>query len=220
MIRKVLIAEDHESMNLSIQRTLAELNITQADYVYHCDDAFAKINTGVQLNDSYDLLITDLYFDDDGHKQNISGGADLISLAREKQPDLKILVFSAENRAATIKMLMNLNIDGYVCKGRNDAKELKLAIGKLALNQSHFPRSLTQTIRLRNAFVFSGYDITIINLLANGTRQKDIPRYLQDNNIPPFGLSSVEKRLYIIRDALEISSNQQLVAYCKDNGII
>jgi len=39
-------------------------------------------------------------------------------------------------------------------------------------------------------------------------------------DIKPNGLSSTEKRLKTIREALELQSNEQLIAYCKDIGII
>ncbi|RZL34407.1 MAG: response regulator, partial [Pedobacter sp.] len=63
-------------------------------------------------------------------------------------------------------------------------------------------------------------DVTIISLLSQGTPQKDIPSYLSQHKIKPVSLSSLEKRLGSIKDSLEFSKNEQLVAYCKDLGII
>lgn len=221
MIKKVLIAEDHESANISVQKTLEELGMTQTDYVYYCDDALARIQKGVQDDQSYDLLITDLYFEEDARVQKISSGLLLIPAVRQVQPDLKIIVFSAENKPSVIEMLFEQSdIDGYVRKARNDAKELKAAIETVARNQSYFPRHLTQKIRQKNVYDFTEYDITIINLLASGMRQKDIPAYLIENRITPSGLSSIEKRLNYIKETLEFTKNEQLIAFCKDMGII
>jgi two-component system capsular synthesis response regulator RcsB len=221
MIKKVLIAEDHESANISVQKTLEDLGIAQTDYVYYCDDALTKIQKGVQCNESYDLLITDLYFEEDACAQKISGGLLLIPAAREIQPDLRIVVFSAESKASTIEMLFkDLNVDGYVRKARNDAKELKAAIEAIAKNQSYFPRHLMQVVRQKNVHDFTAYDISIISLLADGVLQKDIPAYLRQNQIRPSGLSSMEKRLNYIKEILEFTKNEQLVAFCKDMGII
>ena len=55
MIQKVLIAEDHESANISVQKTLEALQIFQPDYVYHCDDAALKIKKALQAGDPYHL---------------------------------------------------------------------------------------------------------------------------------------------------------------------
>ncbi|RZK34376.1 MAG: response regulator, partial [Pedobacter sp.] len=79
---------------------------------------------------------------------------------------------------------------------------------------------LRRPLKQKNVFEFTDYDVTIITLLSQGTLQKDIPVYLQQHSIKPTGLSSVEKRLAAIRDSLDFSKNEQLVAYCKDFGII
>jgi|SRR5882724_2268890 len=221
MIKKVLIAEDHESANISVQKTLEEMGIVHADYVYYCDDALVRIQKGNQDGQPYDLLITDLYFDKDHLIQKIDGGTALIAAAREIQPDLLVLVFSAEGKAAIIETLFSAqNIDGYVRKGRNDAKELKVAIGQIAQNQPYFPRHWVQLLKQKNVHDFTRFDITIISLLSGGMRQKDIPAYLQQNKIRPSGLSSVEKRLSYMREVLNFSNNERLVAYCKDMGIV
>jgi two-component system capsular synthesis response regulator RcsB len=221
MIKKVLVAEDHESANISVQKTLEELGIIDADYVYYCDDALMRIQKSKADGQSYDLLITDLSFEKDHRVQKISGGGALIAAAREVDPAIRVLVFSAKRDPATIEMLFDkLEIDGYVRKARNDAKELKAAIAQIDSNQRHFPRHLLQEVQQMNAHEFTEYDITIISLLAQGLLQKDIPVYLQKNQIRPSGLSSVEKRLNYIKEVLEFSKNEQLVAFCKDMGII
>jgi DNA-binding NarL/FixJ family response regulator len=221
MISKVLIAEDHESANISVQKTLEELNIVHIDYAYYCDDALQKIQLANQKSEPYDLLISDLYFEVDERIQKISAGRDLITAARLIQPALKILVFSAEDKPAAIEMLFtDQEIDGYVRKARNDAKELKLAIECISDNQRYLPRHLVKLIKQKNTHEFTDFDIAIISLMANGVKQKDIPAHLTQKKIVPSGLSSVEKRLNHIKEALDFTSNEQLVAYCKDMGIV
>lgn len=221
MIQKVLIAEDHESSNLSVQKTLQEMGVTDPDYVYYCDDALVRIQKAKDGREPYDLLITDLYFDVDYRTQKIGSGAALIEAARVVQPELKVLVFSAEGKIGVIEPLYaGGNIDGFVRKGRNDARELKLAIGQISANERYFPRFYVLATRQENVHDFTVFDITIISLMAGGMKQKDIPRYLEENNMRPSGLSSVEKRLNLIREALKFSTNQQLVAYCKEMGIV
>lgn len=221
MIKKVLIAEDHESSNISVRKTLDELGIRDPDYVYYCDDALVRVQKAREAGELFDLLITDLYFDADHRPQTIRGGAALIDAVRAVQPELRILVFSAENKVGVIESLyVKGNVDGYVRKGRNDAKELKTAIGKIGENDRYFPQWYLQATRQENAHDFTTYDITIISLMAQGMKQKNISEYLEQNQIKPCGLSSIEKRLNEIRQALNFSNNQQLVAYCKDMGIV
>jgi two-component system, NarL family, captular synthesis response regulator RcsB len=221
MIQKVLIVEDHESANISVQKTLQETGIGDPDYVHYCDDALIRIQKAKEVGERYDLLITDLYFDADHRTQQIEGGAALIHAARAVQPELRVLVFSAEGKIGAIQQLYATgNIDGYVRKGRNDAKELKLAIGRIAGNERYYPRFYILATRQENVHEFTRYDITIISLMAGGMRQKNIPAYLAQNHIKPVKLSSVEKRLKFIREALSFTNNEQLVAYCKQMGIV
>lgn len=221
MIKKVIIAEDHESASISVQKTLEELAIEQVDYEYYCDDAFLKITNALKAGYSYDLLITDLYFEEDSCPQKITSGTALITAARQAQPDLKVLVFSAEGKPAVIeKLFAEHEIDAFVRKARNDTKELKIALNTIATHQRYFPRHLMQLIKPRNAHVFSDLDIIIIKLLSQGTRLKDIPAYLQQNNIKPSGMSSVEKRLNLMKEKFEYTKNEQLVIYCRDYGLI
>lgn len=221
MINKVLIAEDYESANISVQKTLEEFQITDPDYVYYCDDALKKIQLAVNQGASYDLLITDLCFDQDHREEKISGGEALITAARKVQPDLKILVFSATGKPSVIEALFEQqDIDGYVSKGRSDVKELKKAIEKIAVNQRHFPVEFLRKAKQRNSYEFTDTDIAIITQLTEGKRQQEISDYLGKNNIHPAGKSSIEKRLKLMKEAFDFSTNEQLIAYCVKMGIV
>ncbi len=221
MFKKVLIAEDHETTNISVRRTLAELGITNARYVYYCDDALSSIRKAAQNDEPYDLLITDLAFEEDGYPQSLKGGEQLIRAVKAIQPTLKIIVFSAENRFPVVDKLFNtLPIDGYVAKARRDAQYLKQALQAVCQRKRYFPVGLKQSDKDMNAYEFSDFDLTIIALLSEGVLQKDIPLYLQEKGIKPSGLSSVEKRLNLMKEAFQFSKNEQLIAYCKDIGII
>jgi two-component system, NarL family, captular synthesis response regulator RcsB len=221
MIDKVIIAEDQESANLSVQKTMEELRINQIDYVFYCVDALNKIEVAKQKGQPYELLITDLYFEADGTYQKIGGGFNLIQSVREVQPDIMILIFSAENRPATIDMLFkNYEIDGYVRKARHDAKELKSALDTLSKGQRYYPRALAQAVKQSNTYEFTDFDINIIRLLSNGYQQNEIPGYLKQHNIKPSSLSTIEKRLNQIREELGFSKNEQLVLFCKEAGIL
>ncbi|UKB83848.1 response regulator [Chryseobacterium sp. MEBOG06] len=221
MFKKVLIAEDHESINISVQKTLEDLNIPQVDYVYYCDDAIGKIQKALREEHPYELLITDLYYEDDHHEQNLKDGKDLIKKAKEIQPNLKIIVFSAEHKTGVIENLFSdYKVNGYVRKARNDSKDLKKSIAYVYIGENYLSFDLKQDMKKFNNYEFSTYDITLVSLLSKGILQKNIPVHLEERNIKPASLSSVEKRLNSLKEDLEVNSNEQLVAFCKDIGII
>ncbi|GAA4163929.1 hypothetical protein GCM10022217_33680 [Chryseobacterium ginsenosidimutans] len=220
MFKKILIAEDHESINLSVQKTLEDLNIPNVDYVYYCDDALAKIQKSIRENEPYDLLITDLYYEEDHREQEIKDGKELIQKIREIQPSLKIIVFSAEHKSGVINSLFKeYEINGYVRKARNDSKELKKSIASVYINENYLSLDMKQDVKKFNSYEFSAYDITVVTLLSKGVLQKNIPVHLLEKGIK-YSLSSVEKKLNSLKEDLEVTSNEQLVAFCKDIGII
>lgn len=221
MFKNILIAEDHEMANLSLRSVLSNLDIpiSNKDYVFQCDDALTRIEIALRNAEPYELLITDLSFDEDYPKQNITGGRELIKAAKELQPDLKVLVFSIENRTAIANQLFKeLNIDAYVPKARHDAKDLKLAIETIYQNKKYISANLRQ--KEENVHHFTDYDKMIVSLLSSGKTQKEMPDLLKQKNMEPSGLSSIEKRLNLIKTSLNISNNGQLIAHCIANKII
>lgn len=221
MFKKILIAEDHEIANISVQKTLHDLGIQDAKYVYYCDDALNWIKKALQEGEPYDLLITDLIFEDDHTPQQIKHGAELVRAAKQIQSDLKVIVLSAEARSSIIDELFKHDaVDGYVRKARRDAQHLKEALQAVYNNRTYYSPEVKESLREKHSHEFTAFDVYIISLLAEGVPQKNIPFYLQEKNMKPSGLSSVEKRLGLIRTVLGFSKNEQLVAYCKDVGII
>jgi two-component system capsular synthesis response regulator RcsB len=222
MFERVLIVEDHKSVKLAVTQILTDLEIDAKDnYAYDCDSALRRLKAAIQGNAPYELLITDLSFEERNANQMITTGIALIQEARTLQPDLKILVFSGESTPGIINgLLEDQQINGYVRKSWSDTEELKDAVETIYKGKKYISPSIQPTLRRKNAHDFNAYDIALISQLAEGTPQKNIPAYLQANNFKATALSSIEKRLSLIRDNLGIANNTQLIAFCKDNKII
>lgn len=220
MFNNVLIAEDHESSSISVRKALDDLNISRIHYTYHCDTALASIKASANTQ-PFDLLITDLSFDDDGQKQQIQNGKELIVAARQVLPFLKVLVFSVEDKAMIIDSLFrDHRIDAYVKKARYDIQELITAIKAIAAGKQHSPSNQRTRLKQINAHEFSTLDITIVSLLAQGMLQKNIPDYLKEHKMRPTSLSTIEKRLSLIKGRYSFLNNEQLVIFCKEMGLI
>jgi DNA-binding NarL/FixJ family response regulator len=221
MFKRVLIAEDHESSNISIRKALEDFGCLNNDYVYYCDDALKRIKQGIKTKNEYDLFITDLSFEEDEIPQKIGTGTGLIKAVKELLPTIKVLVFSAESKGAIIDNLFkDLNINAFVRKARRDVTELKQAFDAICNQKTYLSASLRRSIQYSTAYEFKEFDIILISLLSNGVLQKDIPNHLQEKKIKPSGLSSVEKRLNYMKEVLSFNNNEQLIAFCKDIGVI
>lgn len=221
MFHKIIIAEDYQSTNLSIQKALSDLQIHQTQYASYCDDAYQKIRQAMDAQQPYEVLITDLSFDEDENKQHLQSGFDLIKAVKRLGLNTKIIVFSAEKKDGIINNLFHeYGIDAFVHKGRNDMHELKVAIEKVYLGEKYISAETRNSFQKMNSYEFTNYDINLIQLLSEGVLQKDLPTIFQERNLKPNSLSSIEKRLNIIRNSLHLSNNEQLISFCKDLGII
>ncbi|MGK0329942.1 response regulator, partial [Polaribacter sp.] len=125
MVEKVIVVEDFDVINSGIIAALEEIEIKEIDSSSYCDEAFYKIKKAYLKNEPYDLVISDLSFVNDGTPQKLKSGEELIEKIRKEYPDLKIIVFSVEDKSYRIQHLYNnLKIQGYVWKNRNGLKEL------------------------------------------------------------------------------------------------
>lgn len=220
MFKKILIVEDHEVRNLGVINALTELHIDHYDFVSYCDEALQKIKTADAEKKSYDLLITDLSFDKDQFQQNIKSGQELIREIRNIHPKLKIIAFSIENKPKIIDDLFRiLSIDGFVSKGRNDAKELRNTIKKVFNGEKVIPQEILNSIRNTPSNI-SENDESLLNLLAKGFTQSEIEQHFKQNKIAPNSKSAIEKRLNEIREIFSAKNNIELIVICKDLGII
>ena len=220
MFSKILIAEDHESSNFSVQKVLEEMKIPSVSHTYYCDDAFSSLKKSLESN-PYEVLITDLSFEEDHVKQIIKNGRELIKSCREISPELKVIVFSAEHRLGVIDLLFSeLSINAFVRKARSDSKELKKAIEAVYNNGTYLSHDLKLPVKSLNTLEFSNYDITLLQLLSDGVLQKNIPKKLQEQSIHPSSLSTVEKRINAMKLVLAVKNTEQLIACCKEIGII
>jgi two-component system capsular synthesis response regulator RcsB len=60
MFNKVLVAEDLDSISITVGQVLEELSISEIHRAKYCDEAFLKVNKAIFDDAPYDLLISDL----------------------------------------------------------------------------------------------------------------------------------------------------------------
>ena len=221
MFQKVLAAEDYESAGISVQRSLTDLNIAENSFVHYCDEALALLKESLQENKPFDLLITDLSFEEDFSKQNLKSGKELIVEARKLLPNLKVLVFSGEKRPQVIKELFSdLKINGFVSKGRMDVKNLKTAISTILENKKYISSENLIKLRKTDTIELTAVEFSILKLLSEGIFQKDMTEMLKERSLKPNSLSSVEKTLNYLKETFAAKSNEHLIAICKDLGVL
>jgi DNA-binding NarL/FixJ family response regulator len=221
MFKKVLVAEDIDSINIGVIQALRDLGIVSIDHVKYCDDAILKIKKAIADGEPYDLFISDLSFEQDHREVKVKSGDEAIQQIRVMQPNLKIIVYSVEDKSFRIKSLFeNSHINGYVQKGRSSIDQLKVAIGQIANSDApYFSPSLQHIFKDKTAREIDDYDIKIIQELANGVSQDEMETRFKELGITPNSKSTIEKRISKLKDQFRANNTVQLIAIAKDFGI-
>ncbi|MBF2708339.1 DNA-binding transcriptional response regulator [Flavobacterium soyangense] len=222
MFKKVLVAEDFDSISITVAQALEELSVSEIHHAKYCDDAFLKIKKAIKDNLPYDLLISDLSFKTDHRENKLNSGDELIAAIKKVQPDIKTVVFSIEDKSFRIKSLFNdLGINAYVAKGRNSIPELKKAIqGVFNNNTKILSQELTHALRDKSLIEIETYDISLLKLLSKGLILDEIALDFKNSGIIPNGSSSIEKRINKLKIFFKANNNVHLIAIAKDLGLV
>lgn len=222
MFKKVLVAEDFDSIGITVGKALEELSVSEIHHAKYCDDAFLKIKRAIYDDAPYDLLISDLSFKNDHRENKLTSGEELITAIKKIQPNLKTVVFSIEDKSFRIKSLFNnLGINAYVYKGRDSIPELKKAISGVFNDETKFlSDELSNALRNKTLIEIETYDIEILKLLAKGYTLDEISTEFKTLGIIPNGSSSLEKRINRLKTYLKACNNVHLISISKDLGLI
>lgn len=221
MFKKILITEDIDTVSQGIMVVMDALQIDHVQTTQYCDDAYLKVKKASLDGAPFELLITDLFFAPDHRKQKITSGEDLIKMLKEEFPELNIIVFSSENRPGKIRSLFkDLQINGFVSKGRKGLKELEEAILAVREDGCHLSSEMQRTLKSEPQVEIRELDVKILQLLSEGYSQDEISHYFKENEIKPGSLSAIEKRLNFVRNLFGAKTIAHLIAITKDQGII
>ncbi|MDG2430863.1 response regulator [Flavobacterium sp.] len=222
MFTKVLIADDIDFNDLGAAQILRELNVSDVQYAKYCDEALLKIKKAMLDNEPYQLLISDLSFKADHNKNQLNSGEELIQAVRAISPEIKIIVFSIEDRSHRIKLLFDeLQVNGYVIKGRNTMYDLKTAIEKAYNNQSeNISAELLHLLQDKTTSEINEYDIMLIKNLSIGISYENMEAVFKEKGISPNSRSSIEKNINKLKIYFKANNTIHLISIAKDLGII
>ncbi|WP_016990533.1 response regulator transcription factor [Flavobacterium sp. ACAM 123] len=222
MFKKVLVAEDLDSISIAVVQALETLSIEVIQHSKYCDDAYLQIKKALYDNEPYDLLISDLSFKTDHRENKLTCGDELIEAVKKIQPDIKTIVFSIEDKSYRIKSLFNnLGINAYVSKGRNSIPELKNAVESIfKTDEKNISSGLTYTLNDKSLHEIEAYDISLLKLLSKGCILDEISVEFKNTGIIPNGSSSIEKRINKLKIYFKANNNVHLIAIAKDLGLV
>ncbi len=221
MFNKIIISDDLDSINHGVLAVAKDLGIAEVVQVKYCDDAYLKTKKSfIDLN-PFDLLITDLSFKTDHREQKYPNGESLIKELKQDYPNLKVIVYSVEDRLQRVRTLIqDYKVDAFVCKGRHGLTELSNAVREVYNNETYLSPQIQQALSDKTNLEIKDYDINLILHLSKGMSQDEISHHFKQKNISPSSLSSIEKRLNMLRIQFKANNVIHLVAIAKDLGLI
>lgn len=221
MFKKVLVAEDMDSINMAVAAVLKELQIAQVEHAQYCDKARILAKKAISAGEPFDLLICDLSFKNDHRTEQIKSGKDLISILKQEDPNLRIIVNSVEDHPQTVRSLWESgNIDGYVCKDRNGMRDLQEAIKALHKGEAYNSRGIENILNKNNILILKDWEMELLNAIATGLTQDEIQEEFKQKNISPNSKSSIEKRLKELREEFGANTTPHLIGILKDLKIL
>ncbi|MBF4473202.1 response regulator transcription factor [Flavobacterium sp. HJJ] len=222
MFKKVLIADDIDFNDIAAVQVLEDLEIPEIAYSKYCDDALLKIKRAYKDNEPYELLISDLSFKADYRENTLNSGEELISAVKQLFPEIKIIVFSIEDKSYRIKSLFDkYGINGFVMKGRNSIVELKKAVEVTCQNkQKYLSPDLNYILQDKTVNEIDNYDIQLIKYLSKGVTQENMATAFVEAGITPNSKSTIEKRLNKLKIYFKANNPAHLVAIAKDLGLV
>jgi two-component system capsular synthesis response regulator RcsB len=220
MFKKVLIAEDFDSINIAVIQTLENLGIKDIQYSKYCDDALVKFKKAIQDNQPFDLLICDLSFVEDYRAVSIPSGEKLIETIKKIHPQINVIVYSVENKPYVIKSLFEKqHVNAFVHKGRNSISQLRTAIETLLYGKTFISPELAHALQDKSGKEIDNYDITLLSHLSNGVAIEEMELLFKKLNITPNSKSTIEKRVAKLKDYFKANNNTHLIAItCKSSA--
>lgn len=222
MVKKVLVVDDHESINRGVVQFLRSIDISKVESAKHCDEAYLKIEKASKLDrDPFDLVIMDLYFKSNYQSSQLKSGQELIERLYLANPELPVIVYSVEDNSYKVRTLMKYwGVKAYVVKSRTSEYELSVAIESVISHKNYLSPSISKVSRIISNDDVSPREKEIMKCLSRGMTYQEISLYLKKYNIKPSSVSSIEKCMIRMKDQFNAKTPLQLMAIFKDKKLI
>jgi len=222
MFKKILVSEDIDSISFGLVSVLQKSYPSDIRTTKYCDDALLKIKAALHEEKPYDLLITDLSFKEDHRDVKLTSGEELIEAARKEQPDLKVIVYSIDDKPYRIKNLFEeYKINAFVAKGRDSSTEIIEAMDIVHdTDTTYTSPQLSHISREMAILEIDDYDVILLKHLSDGLTQPEISNILKRAGKTTSSTSSIEKRINKLKIYFKANNTIHLISKVKDMGII
>jgi len=219
---RILIVDDHQLVIKGILCSLKEVGDFDVVTTNNCDDAFSFIKADINSN-PFQLLFTDLSFDNITDQSILQGGEELIKAIIHNEIDIKIGVITGHTETNRVyNVISNLKPNSYLLKSKCNAVEIGFAIQKMLVGEYYYTHEIHQKIMYRNIVKIQMDDIAlqILKALPNHAKISNLEGIIKKNDGTRIKLRSIEAKLANLRTDLNANNNTDLILKVKELGII
>lgn len=219
---RILIVDDHQLVIQGILCSLKEVGDFHVVTANTCDKAFQLIKMHQNTN-PFQLLFTDLSFDNTTEDSLLDGGEELIKAIRNNNFDIKIAVITGHTETNRVyNVIRNLNPNAYLLKSKCDATEIGFAVQKMLVDDYYYTHEIHQKIMRRNIIQIQMDDVAIqiLKELPNHPKISNLEGIINKGDGSFLKLRSIETKLGNLRADLNANNNTDLVLKAKELGII
>ncbi|MCH2033675.1 MAG: response regulator [Tenacibaculum sp.] len=219
---KILIADDHQLIIEGILSYIKDIDNLDIETTNSCDDAYAKIKVAL-TETPFQILFTDLSFDNANENSRIDSGENLIKTIKQEDIPIKVGVITGHSETNRVfNVIQNLNPNAYLLKGKCNTAELTFAIEKMLAGEVYYTHEIHQKL-LKRALIDIQMDDVAIQIL------KELPKHPKISNLEGIitkddgsllKIRSIENKLAKLRTDLQANNNTDLVLKAKELGIL
>lgn len=220
---KILLADDHQLIIEGILSYLKDIDNLEIETTNSCDDAYAKIKVASVSDAPFQILFTDLSFDNATENSKLDGGESLIKALRREGIDIKVAVLTGHSETNRIfNVIQNLNPSAYLLKGKCNTNELNFAIQKILTGEVYYTHEIHQKL-LKRALIEIQMDdvaVQILKELPNHPKISNLEGVITKDDGSFLKIRSIENKLAKLRTDLQANNNTDLVLKAKELGIL
>jgi DNA-binding NarL/FixJ family response regulator len=219
---RILIADDHQLVIQGILLSLKEIGDFDVVATSTCDAAFDLIRESQHTN-PFQILFTDLSFDNGTRDTILVGGEDLMKVLKNHDIDIKIAVITAHTETNRVfNVISNLHPNAYLLKSKCDSSEIAFAIQKMLKNEHYYTHEIHEKMMRRSIVQIQMDDIAlqILKELPNQPKIVNLEGIITKGDGAPIKLRSIEAKLANLRTDLNANNNIDLILKAKELGII
>jgi len=210
---QIIVVDDHTLFRMGLK---AAFKSDYPDILITGEADCAEALFALPVLATVDIVLLDINLPD-------MGGVEIAHRLRREYPSIKILAVSAENRAETVKAMLEAGINGFISKQRGDTDELAQAIRTVVGGIEYFGRDISSIIfdvyvsKKKSVVVtdeFTDREREIILLCRDGLLCKEIADRLD------LSINTVNTHKKRIFQKLGINNTIEMVQYALKKGII